>query len=135
MASKKEHLEQARINNEVCEYLGGKKPRYIDWVITTLYYIAVHHLEAAFACINGVGHSEKCKGRDDDMSYTRHSLVKNHLSRQIAFHFNVLEQASKSVRYLINDYRTYYSKKTLSDFIDKDLFEIIRASRKIYNKY
>jgi hypothetical protein len=134
MAKKKEHLKQAQINKAVFDYLGGKNPRFIDWAITTIFYIAVHHVEAAFACINGVCHTEVCKDRNDDMSYVRHSLVKNNLGRGIALCFNRLEQASKNVRYLINDYRAYYDKKVLSDFVDKDLKEIIEASSKVYNK-
>lgn len=134
MASKKQHLEQARINEEVFDFFGGETPKYIDWAITFLFYVAVHQAEAAFACIKGVCHSEVCKGRDEDMSYTRYRLVKNYFGKNIAFCFNNLEQASKNVRYLINDYQQYYDRSVLSDFFRTDLKQIISATKAVYGK-
>jgi len=132
MASKKAHLHQAGINHEVFQALGGIKPKYRDWAITFLFYIGVHQVEAAFACISGVGHSETCRERGNDMSITRYKLVKNHLGKDAAYHFNILEQASKSVRYLINNYQQYYSESTVSDFYKTDLGNVRKAAEAKY---
>lgn len=133
MAKKKEHLQQAKRNQQVCDLLGEKDSEYIEWVITTIYYTALHHLEAAFACIKGVYHSETCRMKDEGVSHARWRLVKKHFSREVAFSFYSLENASKSVRYLLGAYHDYYSYDIVGDFIDKDLKQIIQATRKIYN--
>ncbi|MFH0772601.1 MAG: hypothetical protein V1933_08290 [Candidatus Omnitrophota bacterium] len=133
MANKKEHLRQVQINDDAFSFLGGKKPRFIDWAITMVFYMAVHHVEAAFACINGVGHSECCRKPDESASGTRYRLVKSHLGKQIAFHFYNLEQASKSVRYLLDNYKDFYDKESVADFMDKDLASITAAAKLKYD--
>lgn len=134
MARKREHLRQALRNQEVCTLLGQVDSKYLDWVITTIFYNAIHHIEAAFACINDVAHSEVCKRRDESNSSARWRLIKQHFTSDCAFYYSELETASKCVRYLLTNYNSYYNKDVVEKFIDEYLPCIINEASNYYDK-
>lgn len=39
---------QSTHNEDACDFLGTKTPRYADWEITTLFYAALHSINAYF---------------------------------------------------------------------------------------
>jgi len=134
MASKVQHLRQAKSNQEVCALLGERNSKYLDWVVTATYYTALHHVEAAFACISSIGHSERKQGRDESSTGVRYRLVKKYIDKDCAFRLDELRNASSCVRYLLGNFADYYSKEVVEDFIDKDLPYIITHASRHYSK-
>jgi hypothetical protein len=121
MVKKVEHLNQATWNHEVIISLGERKSKYLDWVITVVFYEAIHYVESAFACIHDVGHTERCQKVDESPSGARWRLVKKVFNRNVQQSFWELETASKNLRYLLGDYQSYYDEAVVAGFIDSNL--------------
>ena len=134
MAKKKTHLTQASRNRQLSTAIGERDSKLPEWVITAAFYEALHHIEAAFACDNNIVHTEVCQRSRENISYTRWRLIKRRFSKDVSSSYFILENASKSVRYLLSDYQQYYDKDVIRDFIDKDLHTIIDETKKVYDK-
>lgn len=126
MVKKQKHLKQAARNWEVSKLLGERKSNYPEWVVTTVFYEAVHHVEAAFACIEGVRHSETARREKEQVSHTRWRLIKAHFNQDVQRSYYELEMASKSTRYLLDNYSDFYDSSIVGMFID-DYLKVIKT--------
>lgn len=49
MPDKQRHLEQAQHNETAYHFLGSASPPFIDWQVTSLFYAALHYVDAYLA--------------------------------------------------------------------------------------
>jgi len=85
------HLRQAQHNRSLIEALDPAGTRFLDWVVTVAFYVALHRLEAWFAD-KGL-HFESHTQRDD-------WLVKvKELRRNVWPRYKELEFQSRQARY------------------------------------
>ena len=99
MASESGHLEQADRNERCSEALSGLNPtRFTEWEVTTLFYSALHYLEAYLAR-NGIDyrHPKKHSQRKNELANHAEldSIVMNYLS---------LQDYSENARYELASY-------------------------------
>ncbi|MCC7340249.1 MAG: hypothetical protein IT170_04110 [Bryobacterales bacterium] len=107
-----EHLEKARCAEELAFRLNGSVERERDWIITLMFYAAVHCVEAYFAGCNPPVHS------------------RNHNERKLQIDQNV------QLRTMANAYRDLENFSTIAryrywSFSDQDLNEAFQALRQI----
>lgn len=67
MASFNEHIAQAKCNLDFLEKINGIGDNFIDWQVTTNFYIVVHLVNAFLA-------------KEGDLHYASHDLVKDAIS-------------------------------------------------------
>ena len=94
MASKEEHLRQAEHNERFFNELDINTTPYLDWVVTGIFYSAIHYIRAiaakyAFTNISSYG--------DMDAVFDRLSIFKRH--RDIYADYRQLKDDSRAVRY------------------------------------
>lgn len=70
MPTVKQHLDQARFNEELAEYLDGSP--YPDWRATALFYSAVHYVGAYFESLNPPRRFGKHSDRDAAIQNDNH---------------------------------------------------------------
>jgi len=84
-----EHLHQSRHNRRFTDFVANSAPQFADWVITGLFYCALHQVERyAFAKLrrHNKGHKARCQ-------FVWLSL------RQIFHSYRKLQDMSEDVRY------------------------------------
>lgn len=68
MANKKDHLNQAKHNEALAEYISTTP--YLDWVATLKFYAALHYVQAYFLSLsppqNPQSHSQRAIAMDND---------------------------------------------------------------------
>lgn len=118
MANQTSHLRQALHNHELADELASQQPmKYIDWVVTTLFYATVHYFESYWA--NWGWHSDNY---DDRKSY-----IEKHFTRDIKIRINYRTLAENSwlVRYLNKDVTNsdiavnYFNEADIKEFFSK----------------
>jgi hypothetical protein len=65
-----EHVNQAKSNEAVAEYLDGSP--YPDWRATALFYAAVHYVQAYFVSLNPPRRFKRHADRDDAIQSDTH---------------------------------------------------------------
>ena len=96
MPSKSEHLDVARENVAAMRHLHGAGDRFARWMTTTVFYAAVHVVEAVFAEIEG-SHSENHHERNARLRGDRRY-------RNLWQHYKRLLRESMIARYLESDH-------------------------------
>ena len=118
MASQTSHLKQAEHNHELANELASQEPiKYIDWVITILFYATVHYFESYWA--NSGIHSDDHKDRKIN--------IERFFNRDVGIRskYKTLSNNCWLVRYLNKDVTnsdiaiSYFDEKDINDFFNK----------------
>lgn len=99
-----EHISKADNNLEFLNSFYNEESEYYDWIITILFYSALHYIEAYFALRTHIGGTEM-QSTDGEAN---HSVRKNLVRRFLKSHYHkykTLYQLSIEARYtnLSND--------------------------------
>jgi hypothetical protein len=93
MPDRAAHIRQAEHNEALCTYLDAAAPPYVDWQVTSLFYAALHYVDAYLAMKpNGGVHPRDHLVRDNLVA-TERSL------RPIYLHYQELKNRSIDTRY------------------------------------
>ncbi len=100
MPDKLEHLKSARRNYDISKLLLDNKHKCTEWVVITLFYSAVHFLEAYLASLptplHPGNHSE------------RNTLVAHYFSQNCYRKYALLKDMSVGARYYCKDFKQGY---------------------------
>ena len=88
------HVDKKLHDLDTSNLLTGHSPRYTDWEIITLFYSAMHHVDAAFCQIRSRG-----MNIPEPINHMhRRKLISQYLS-PIAVDYDMLETLSRWARY------------------------------------
>jgi hypothetical protein len=90
MPAKNQHLNKAQHDEDFAASLDVDTTPYLDWIITGLFYSALHYVEAYFATLRV--HSPDHRTRDS-------SICRDHKLRAIFADFSELKNFSINARY------------------------------------
>jgi hypothetical protein len=124
MAPYQAHLDQARHNTELAQYL-AQDMVYKDWVITAAFYAAVHYVEAAFA--KRGWHGDQTGGESPHIWRLNQLRQRKEYPTDCWKAYKSLYESSRKVRYLLLWQETssvansYYSDDDVRQFLTEDL--------------
>jgi len=105
------HLRQARHNRDLIDTLDPATTRFLDWIVTVAFYVALHRVEAWFA---GKGlHFEDHTQRDDWLSKAKE------LRRSVWPRYKELEFQSRQARYQCVSFDRDFVQNRLLLFLDE----------------
>ncbi len=105
------HLRQAQHNRDLITTLDPSSTRFLDWIVTAAFYVALHRIEAWFA---GKGfHFETHTQRDDWLGKTRE------LRRVVWPRYKELEFQSRQARYQCVTFDRDFVQNRLLAFLDE----------------
>lgn len=105
-----DHLSHARHNEQACKHLLGAEGSFLDWVLTTAFYAAVHYVRHSIFPLERNGHTyvslvDYCYRTGNSESHsTVNGLVAEEMPDKIAGRYLRLYQLSRTARY--NEYQT-----------------------------
>ena len=105
-----DHLSHARHNERACKHLLKAEDSFLDWVLTTAFYAAVHYVRHSLFPLERDGHTyaslvDYCyrTGRSESHMTVNH-LVAEEMPSEVSGRYLRLYQLSRTARY--NEYRT-----------------------------
>ena len=105
------HLRQAQHNRDLIDTLDPATTRFLDWVVTVAFYVALHRVEAWFA---GKGlHFEDHTQRDDWLSKAKE------LRRDAWPRYKELEFQSRQGRYQCISFDRHFVRNHLLPLLDE----------------
>lgn len=91
MASVNNHLTQASHNKDFLNIIWPQYPEYPDWVVTVIFYVAIHLLEAYF--------DKQLSKSSHDYQDREDTITQTLELRPIYSHYNELKRLSMDSRY------------------------------------
>lgn len=93
MPAKDPHIQQAEHNEALFDHLASASPTYLDWQVTSLFYAALHYVDAHLATVPGGGMHPKSHGVRDNQVATHTSL------KPVYVRYQELQNRSVDARY------------------------------------
>ena len=126
------HLWQARRNEKLAKQLLDELD-YKEWAVTVTFYSGLHYVEASFAQIPTIGHSETSMPTSWNKSihsWREDLIIRNFPS--IHSNYRKLQNSSMIARYLSNSTipfldrpaEDFFDKTDVDNFINRDLGKI-----------
>ena len=129
MSAKITHKAQAEHNEKLALQLSNSDS--FDWSITCAFYAALHYVEAKFATLPKILHTEECFNRNKDFANEakitnvhsfREWLISKNFSKTVYGCYKQLQRNSEIARYL-EDARnktafTYFTKEIVKKLLD-----------------
>lgn len=121
MSSKQDHITQWKHNREFAASIDTK---FHDWVVTAVFYTAVHSIDTLLA-------HDKITVRSHDMR--RQALEQTNRYKLISEKFDTLYSLCRTIRYLANPSGWVPADRLQKDVVERYLYPIEKSVQKLIN--